>query len=323
MSLLAKKQEIPTVLMHKDLVEVSQRQIAKSPSVETGGKFLGFIITAGSQPPKSSYGMHIAAKWRQLSSEGTYLLLVGSISPGPRARQTATELLPDGEFQNAVFRSVELKEPTIEHLGSWHSHHPNGLSRFSSGDISHYRSVVADKNYGPHFFVAGLCINTSGLAGGSVEIFGKAGGLHAPLGKDRLAVVSGFPSLQPTIVQAEQSIAVGIANTAGNSAVGIANTAGNSMEVMLKKYFTVRSREVDADSISWVIADRAGKEFMGVLTQGRGQTAPAAVSIDVTGHGCSLHYDGPISSDVKKMTSKLLGVLRNLEDAESVSKRRK
>lgn len=315
MSFLAKKQQVrpegvPIVVLHRDLIEVSRRQIASSPGVETGGKLLGYIITAGSEPPKSPYGQLMATTWKELAATGGCLLLVGSISPGPRARRTATELLPDGEFQNAVFRCVESVEPAIEHLGTWHSHHPNGLDQFSSGDLSHYRSVVVDKNYGPDFFVAGLCVDANGLTGGRMEIFGP-GGVRMALGKDKLSFLDGFPSLQPTVAEAERTVA-------GN----IGGTVQVPLETALAKHFTIRERQVDSDSVSWVIADGSDHGFLGVVTAARERGGPVAVSLDVTGPGTTLHYDGPIPGDVREMAGRLLRIVQDLESAGRAVNRR-
>src|ERR1035437_663340 len=131
MRIFGKERVLPLVVLHRDLIDVSRRQIEASPRAETGGKFLGYVIELGSKEPKSPYGKQIARNWLQLADKRQCLLLVGSISPGPRAESTATSLIPDAEFQTRVFRALEADEPLLEHLGSWHSHHPNGLSEFS------------------------------------------------------------------------------------------------------------------------------------------------------------------------------------------------
>src|SRR5262249_44316813 len=156
---------------------------------------------------------------------------VGSISPGPRARCTPTELLPDGEFQDGVFKYLEAQEPALEHLGTWHSHHPNGLPRFSHGDVAHYQSVVADKNYGPDFFVAGLCIDRSGLDHGAFEIFGRCGGLRQILGRDQYAQTSRTPSLQRAVAEAERAVEKRLAGAVA------------PLEAALADYFTIRDRQ--------------------------------------------------------------------------------
>src|SRR5208282_1767976 len=59
--------------------------------------------------------------------------LSGVLGPGPNATRSATSLFQDGDYQEQVFRSIEERHPEIEHLGSWHTHHVNGLATLSQG----------------------------------------------------------------------------------------------------------------------------------------------------------------------------------------------
>ncbi len=78
----------------------------------------------------------------------------GIIEPGPSAQRTATYFKQDGSYQERVFREVEEREPTVEHLGNWHTHHVNGLRHLSGGDIETYRRTVEHKNHNMDFFYA-------------------------------------------------------------------------------------------------------------------------------------------------------------------------
>ena len=82
----------------------------------------------------------------------------GIIEPGPSAQRTATYFKQDGSYQERVFREVEEREPTVEHLGNWHTHHVNGLRHLSGGDIETYRRTVEHKNHNTDFFYALLVI---------------------------------------------------------------------------------------------------------------------------------------------------------------------
>lgn len=317
MSIFARKPqtpngEVPLVILHKDLIEVSKRQIESSPKAETGGKFLGYIITPGSKPPNSPYGREISKVWSKHAAHDHCLLLVGSISPGPKAKRTATALLPDGEFQTKVFRALESQEPTLEHLGTWHSHHPNGLPEFSQGDLAHYRSVVVDENYGPDFFVAALCNDRHGLERSIVEIFGRQGEAHARLGSDRLIIGSEFPSLQESVDLAER--------TAANGTVADAEFP---MEAALASYFSVRERRIDGDSVSWVIRDRSGVGFLGAVIQDREPGGHVATSLEVSIQGASLRYDGPTSADVKTLAARLVDIAEKVDNAQRRAAKRK
>ena len=287
---------------------MSKRQIKSSPKAEAGGKFLGYVVTPGSEAPDSPYGKKISKMWHALAARGRCLLLVGSISPGPRSERTATSLIPDSEFQYGVFRAMESQEPLLEHLGTWHSHHPNGLPDFSQGDLTHYRSVVTDENYGPGFFVAALCNDRHGLGRGIVDIFGRQGGLHVRLGADRLVVGSGFPSLQPRVGQAERRVES-----------EIAVSAGFPLGSALAEHFTVQERRIESDSVSWIIQSRSGTGFLGAVTQTREPDKHIATSLEVTSGGASLRYDGPVSGDIKTLAAGLLDIVQKLDSCTAAS----
>ena len=86
---------------------------------------------------------------------GTLLVRVaGVIEPGPNARRTSTSFFQDGDYQAEVFRQLEAKDPSIEHLGNWHTHHVNGFSRLSAGDVATYRRIVNHQLHNLDFFYA-------------------------------------------------------------------------------------------------------------------------------------------------------------------------
>ncbi len=59
-------------------------------------------------------------------------------------------------YQEALFRRIEARDPSIEHVGTWHSHHCNGLETLSGGDIDGYFKTVNKPAYNLDFFVASL-----------------------------------------------------------------------------------------------------------------------------------------------------------------------
>lgn len=83
------------------------------------------------------------------------------IDSGPRVDHSSSHIVPDGEYQEALFRVLESYDPTIEHLGSWHSHHCNGLDRLSDGDIAGYMRSVNNPQYDLDMFLAILVTGTS------------------------------------------------------------------------------------------------------------------------------------------------------------------
>ena len=100
---------------------------------ETGGRVIGhFAMDGGS--------LVIQAK--------------GVIEPGPNARRTRTSFFQDGDHQTEVFRRIEADDPSIEHLGNWHTHHVNGYPTLSGGDRATYRRIVNHELHNLDFFYA-------------------------------------------------------------------------------------------------------------------------------------------------------------------------
>lgn len=100
---------------------------------ETGGKLIGFY---------------------KFNRGKLYLEIADVLAPGPNTRRSPTSLFQDGVYQEDLFRQIEMKYPKIEHLGSWHSHHVNGLSTLSQGDITTYTNTVNHSKYNVDFFYA-------------------------------------------------------------------------------------------------------------------------------------------------------------------------
>ena len=83
----------------------------------------------------------------------------GIIEPGPNARRTSTSFFQDGDYQTEVFRRLEAEDPSIEHLGNWHTHHVNGYPTLSAGDVATYRRIVNHHLHNLDFFYALLVTN--------------------------------------------------------------------------------------------------------------------------------------------------------------------
>jgi integrative and conjugative element protein (TIGR02256 family) len=102
-------------------------------------------------------GGRIVGTFKQNRGE-LILNITGVIEPGPAAQRTAVSFFQDGAYQESIFRQVEEKSPEIEHLGNWHTHHCNGLSHLSSGDLATYRRTVNHHNHNTDFFYALLVV---------------------------------------------------------------------------------------------------------------------------------------------------------------------
>jgi len=116
---------------------------------ETGGKVIGTYRKNGRQ-----YDIEV----------------VGFIDAGPNAQRTPTSLFQDGDYQERVFRSLEGKYPDLEHLGSWHSHHGNGLATLSAGDRATYHRIVNHERHNTDFFYAPLVVRKTPGADQRYEI---------------------------------------------------------------------------------------------------------------------------------------------------------
>lgn len=132
---------IPVEVLHAIFDECDRHD-----SAETGGRVVGFF-----SGDKRSLEIRVHAV----------------IGPGPKARRTATSFFQDGEYQEKEFRKIEAGNPSIEHLGNWHSHHVNGLETLSSGDITTYGRTVNHANHNTHFFYAILVTRKNHAASGN------------------------------------------------------------------------------------------------------------------------------------------------------------
>jgi hypothetical protein len=130
-----------SVVMDQHVPVFILEELAKHPHCEEGGKYLGFVESDGTS---------------------TRIIITDFLPGGPNAKRTRIEFLPDGNFQEQLFRQAERLDNRVEHLGSWHSHHCNGLDRFSDGDITGYFKTVNKGEYRQDFFVASLVTRIPG-----------------------------------------------------------------------------------------------------------------------------------------------------------------
>lgn len=81
------------------------------------------------------------------------------LDAGPKAQRSPTFFLQDGEYQERRFREIEAKQPNIEHLGNWHTHHVNGYQTLSGGDRDTYFRTVNHDQHNTDFFYALLVVS--------------------------------------------------------------------------------------------------------------------------------------------------------------------
>jgi hypothetical protein len=129
------------IIFDRHVFEYMLHELHRYPTSEEGGKYIGYIDLSQQNRSKNRH----------------YRVIIADFLPGgPGARRTAVEFLPDGEFQEGLFRQAESRDGNVEHVGTWHSHHCNGLDRLSDGDIEGYFKTVNKKAYRPDVFVASL-----------------------------------------------------------------------------------------------------------------------------------------------------------------------
>lgn len=133
------------VLFDRRVFDYMLRELSKDLSVEEGGKYVGYLLQAS-----DALLERIGSRARRA------IVIVDFLPSGPNAVRTAVELMPDGPYQEALFREIERLDPAVEHVGTWHSHHCNGLLRLSDRDVSGYFKTVNKAAYRPDFLVASL-----------------------------------------------------------------------------------------------------------------------------------------------------------------------
>ena len=132
---MKKKRERPAVRVEiaGEALESVFEECDRYEHEETGGRVIGYYATEG---------------------DSVVIQARGVIEPGPNARRSRTSFFQDGDHQTEVFRRIEAEDPSIEHLGNWHTHHANGYPTLSGGDRATYRRIVNHELHNPDFFYA-------------------------------------------------------------------------------------------------------------------------------------------------------------------------
>lgn len=161
------------------------RHVVSGSEREEGGKFIGKISQTGNQ-------LKITVE--------TY------IDSGPRVSNSTGHLMPDGEYQEAMFRVLEKFDPNIHYLGSWHTHHCNGLSELSQGDVSGYQETLNSRAYNLDYFFTLL---VTALRAWPTEnryyLFFRGQDKYCELDKSAIHIVSGKSPLELLLKSAEET----------------------------------------------------------------------------------------------------------------------
>ncbi|MHA1401351.1 MAG: hypothetical protein ACTSQE_13465 [Candidatus Heimdallarchaeaceae archaeon] len=129
----------------KSVIEHFYKDLCKTGHNEIGGKLVGYLSHLRKEDTKNKKSLKIK--------------IVSYIPPGIKTTRTPSLLLSDAEFQKICFEEVFKLDPNLEHLGSWHSHHSNGLSMLSKTDIEGYFYNVNDEKHNNDFFLTPLAVS--------------------------------------------------------------------------------------------------------------------------------------------------------------------
>ncbi|BAL90383.1 hypothetical protein AMIS_51630 [Actinoplanes missouriensis 431] len=309
--------DIPArVYIHRDVLVESARLVRENPSVEVGGKLVGYRIRRGSAAPATPYGEVIAGFWRRAAADEV-ILVAGSIGSGPRAEASATSLHPDGRFQESVYRKLEAVEPDLEHIGTWHSHHPNRLREFSDGDVRGYAATIADRRYNEDVFIAGLCFEERGLAAGLFDMYTRAdpGSPRRLRSGAELQAVESIPSLQRIIAAAEAGL------RGGEPA---ADPLAEAIDKALRDTSgTELVRNADKAGSSWTVSWPRHPERRAVVMHTPGDPTSPAVSITLRTGSAELTLDAvPLSRTAVDLSRDLAETVQSLAKALDQAARR-
>lgn len=151
--------------------------------VEEGGKLLGYVSSHRSK---------------------VIIQVESYIDSGPNVSNSASHLHPNGGYQEAMFRVIESFHPKIEHLGSWHSHHCNGLNDLSEGDKQGYIRSVNNPHYNLDYFFVLL---VTGISRTNIRcryfVFRRGQNEYSELYESAIQIIHGSSPLEPILQQIE------------------------------------------------------------------------------------------------------------------------
>ncbi len=165
----------PRLVVNERVLGRVHEDVSGNPEVEVGGRWVGHFLDPGQRPSQ-----------RGLRTEGERetCVILDYIPMGPNPeKSTATELQPDRNYQLWTLRKLQEADPLIEVLGSWHSHVPNGLGRFSNVDVSGYHAKINDPSQ-PYPFTGIVCSLIHTMPPDPQSVRGALGHAWFPVGAE-------------------------------------------------------------------------------------------------------------------------------------------
>jgi proteasome lid subunit RPN8/RPN11 len=130
------------IVVGRKLLERIVKAIRETSDVEEGGVLIGYL-------EREQSSLLLSHEFSSKRMEA-----VNFITSGPRARKSACSLHSDLHYQEAKFQSLYHIDDNLQHLGSWHSHSPNGLSTLSDGDIRSYRNILSSPRHNHDYYLS-------------------------------------------------------------------------------------------------------------------------------------------------------------------------
>jgi len=183
----ATRRQGPLVIIPCQVADRFTAEIQAHPCIEVGGKYLGFIRGA-------SRCQSLVERQNELSK--LILEVTDYLDDGPNAERTGGFHMGDADWQTREFRKLEQQNPNLEQLGSWHSHHPNGMGTLSRGDIDGYMATVNDRGHNHDFFFVSLGVDRSGFTTARHYLFVRGDKHFYELSAGNVRVTKGKSDLQ-------------------------------------------------------------------------------------------------------------------------------
>ncbi|MBO3747396.1 hypothetical protein J5X84_15065 [Streptosporangiaceae bacterium NEAU-GS5] len=146
--------------VHERVVTQALEEIKANPTIEVGGKFLGYVEGA------FSAGNGWVAGLANLR-----VTVVAYMDAGPGKRRSAVYHYSDTDYQFRLFQEIIRDYPDLLFLGIWHSHHPNGLDVLSDGDTDTGSTTVNNPGHEQDFLLSSLAVDMGGLREGRHFVF--------------------------------------------------------------------------------------------------------------------------------------------------------
>lgn len=180
----------------QDVLRRVVSEIRDNPAVEVGGKFVGFV---------DGEFCSTATDWQRQLAE-LHVRVEAYLDPGPRVDRSATHHYSDVDYQHELFLELSREFESVQFIGLWHSHHPNGLPVLSAGDAETGRSIVDSSNHELDLLVSSLATDRHGLRPGSHHLFLRGHPCHYRIDPSCVEVVDAPGQLRRAVDSAARRV---------------------------------------------------------------------------------------------------------------------